>query len=169
MGIKINLKIMSEYEAKRKSSSFSVPTAIISITAPTEEPIIFANNDNIKEIFRMRFYDIDVGEVVLREDTELREATQEDFNGLKTFIDSLKAKNIEQLIVQCAAGISRSAGVACAIDEYLGLNNNFWFQRQYFPNILVYRLTCNELGISKTQETYDNLFGVREENSMYSG
>jgi hypothetical protein len=100
---------------------------------------------------------------------ELKEATQEDFNGLKTFIDSLKAKNIEQLIVHCAAGISRSAGVACAIDEYLGLNNNFWFQRQYFPNIHVYKLTCNELGISKTQETYNELFGVREENSMYSG
>lgn len=163
MDIRINLKIMSEYEAQRKSSSFSVPTAIISITGPTEDPVIFADNDNIKEIFRMRFYDFDVGE------DESREATQKDFNGLKTFIDSLKAKNIEQLIVHCAAGISRSAGVACAIDEYLGLNNNFWFQRQYFPNLLVYRLTCNELGISKTQETYDKLFGVREENSMYCG
>jgi predicted protein tyrosine phosphatase len=154
---------MSEYEAKRKSSYFSVPTAIISITEPTEEPVIFADNSNIKEIFRMRFYDLEVGK------NELKEATQEDFNGLKTFIDSLKAKNIEQLIVHCAAGISRSAGVACAIDEYLGLNNNFWFQRQYFPNIHVYKLTCNELGISKTQETYNELFGVREENSMYSG
>ena len=160
------LDIVSEYTAVHDSQFYDKNTAIISITQPNSDDVVFAENPFIKCIFRMKFYDLDIGEGKV---SNLPEVTEKDFKGLKEFVDNLESEKIEQLIVHCAAGISRSAGVGAAINEYLHLGKKIWDNRIYFPNMLVYKLACKELGILKTQEDYDKLFGIRKDSSMFSG
>jgi hypothetical protein len=60
---------------------------------------------------------------------------------IKAFLE----KNIlvDTLIVNCEAGISRSAGVAAAISKHLTGDDSFFF-KNYLPNRLVYRLLLEE-------------------------
>lgn len=79
-------------------------------------------------------------------DTENRlsdmSAGEKDFSGLKHFLDSTDA---DTLVVHCFAGISRSAGAAAAIAEYLGIRMRIWTDRRYDPNVLVYELVKKSL------------------------
>lgn len=159
----MEIKIMSEIGAIKYSKSCTNSTALISITCPCDEDVAFAKNENIKAIFRMKFNDLDVGESTI---SELPPATIENFDGLKEFLDNLP--DIDVLVIHCGAGISRSSAVAAAIDEYFGIGYDVWSRKEYFPNLHVYKLACRELGIGKTQEDYDELFGIRSKNSMFS-
>lgn len=159
----MRLYIASEKKAIADSKKYNQNTAIISITEPNQEDVVFAENPFIKALFRMKFYDIE------REYGKVKPAQQSDFKGLKEFVDSLSELNIKQLVVHCAAGISRSAAVAAAINEYANLGKHIWDCPSYFPNGHVYKLACRELGIGRTQEDYETLFGVRDEMSEYSG
>jgi predicted protein tyrosine phosphatase len=56
------------------------------------------------------------------------------------------------IIVQCEAGISRSAGVAGAILKYFTGNDCAVFgSKRYYPNRLCYRLTLNALEEEKNE------------------
>lgn len=156
--------VVPEQEAIRQSETVKEPTAIVSITGPKEPDVTFADNPQVKKIFRMRFHDLDEHEADL---LELDPPKQEDVAGLKAFVDTLRLDGIELLIVHCAAGISRSAGVGCAIDEYLGLDHDFWRDKYYHPNRLVYKLCCKELGMARTEEDYESVFNIRKETSMW--
>ena len=76
-------------------------------------------------------------------------AEAKDFSGLKSFLDTADAKT---LVVHCYAGISRSAGVAAAIAEYLGIRMRIWTNRHYDPNVLVYELVKKSLAGEKEKE-----------------
>ena len=159
------LKIEPQLVAVEMAKTAEVPTAIISVTSKDSDDVQFANNPNIRAIFRMKFDDIDIGEEEL---TERPVAKQEDLAGLKAFVDSLAGLDIDTLIVHCGSGISRSGATGAAIDEYLGLRNDIWRKRPYFPNLHVYILACKELGIVRTEEDIDRLFWLRHEYSMWS-
>lgn len=113
---------------------------IISISTPNDNTPVFANNPHIKDIFRMSFYDItyDV--------PEYNAPKEHDFIGLKHFIDMHK-NNIDGIIVHCDAGISRSAGCAMAIAEYINCENVVKNSHKFRPNYTVYDCTRKELGI----------------------
>ena len=161
----MRLQIVPEFIAVRESDKYDVPTAIISIVGLNDKYVIFADNPNIKAIFRMKFNDLDLGEGRF---TEFQEAVEEDFEGLKEFVDSLHDLNVEQLIIHCYGGISRSAAVGAAVNEYLGLNENIWNNKIFFPNLHVYKLACNELGMKRTRKDIDRLFKLRGKISMFS-
>ena len=63
----------------------------------------------------------------------------------KQIIDFIKKyiDNIELIIVQCDAGISRSAGVAAALSKCLNGDDEYFFKR-YLPNSLVYSTIMKE-------------------------
>lgn len=92
-------------------------------------------SENVKAHFDLRFDDT---ENSLNEDS----AKVGDFKGLKNFIDTLPTSI---LIIHCFAGISRSAGVAAAISEYIGLRMKIWTNKRYEPNVLVYELVKSAL------------------------
>lgn len=161
----MNLYILSENDAIRYSEEFQENTAIISITQPDEDDVVFADNEYIKCVFRMRFYDI-VSEI---RSSGISPAYQEDFDGLKEFVDSLENFEIEHLVVHCAAGKSRSAAVAAAINEYLDLGEHIWDCPSFYPNMHVYKLACKELGIEKKPSDYEELFRILDESSDYFG
>ena len=76
---------------------------------------------------------------------------------LKAWVDR---QECDILLVHCGAGVSRSAAVGAAINEYLNLGQKIWGHLRYEPNRLVYRLACVELGIqpSKDESYFQNIF-----------
>lgn len=133
-------------------------TLIISIRCPGEDRPDFGKTikegdkqSKIYDIFEMQFND-------LSEDVDnLKAPIQENFNGLKEFIDTNK-DNIDTILVHCAAGYSRSPGCALAISEYLDLEDPYVEKNGYSPNLLVYSLAKKELGIAKSVEYYEDMF-----------
>ena len=111
---------------------------------------------SVKKIFRMFFADIDSCDAPY---LMKYAAKQEDFHGVKNFIDEIK-NNCNLLIVHCAAGISRSPAVASAIEEYLGFPDSIWKSGSYHPNRHVYKLSLQEFGIPKTEEEIDQKYAI---------
>lgn len=135
--------ILSEMEAIEYAKNLNVPTSIVSITCPLDDKVTFINSKNLKSVFHMQFNDIVV------KNGDFDEPKQEDFKGLKKFIDSL---NCELLIVHCFAGVSRSAATAAAITQYLGIEMEIFNSDDYDPNPLVYKLACKELEIKPRRD-----------------
>lgn len=139
----MKLKVMGEVQAINYSKQISEPTVIVSIVSRIENPIKFHENENIKDIFRLYLNDLNVDYQDEKIHPEARKApVQGDFDGLKEFVDKNKDLNF---VVHCAAGISRSAGVALAICEYLDIENDILTSGNYDHNTLCYRLALYEL------------------------
>ena len=83
---------------------------------------------------------------------------QDDFNGLKKFIDMNATNDIVEIVVHCGAGVSRSAGTALAIAEYLGIDNDIQSNPNFNPNLWVSKLVRNELKIAKNESYYADVF-----------
>lgn len=135
------INVLSRKKAIKFSNICTDNIIIISISTPNNAIPVFADNSNIKGIFRMSFYDIayDV--------PEYNAPKQNDFIGLKNFIDTYK-NSVNGIIVHCDAGISRSAGCAMAIADYVNCENIVRTQSHRFrPNYTVYDCTRKELGI----------------------
>ena len=70
---------------------------------------------------------------------------------------------VENLYSVCDGGQSRSAGIAAAIVRYLGGEDlGIWDNPHYKPNPLVYRLTCEALGMEVTDEDMTYLVEINE-------
>ena len=53
---------------------------------------------------------------------------------------------VDQIVVHCDGGVSRSAGVAAAILKYFtGDDSEIFDNPNYYPNMLVYRMVLNAL------------------------
>jgi predicted protein tyrosine phosphatase len=149
------IRIMSRNEALAHSYKVEIPKYIlISINCPDERAPQFyecTNPEYIRRIdlLRLNFNDID------REFKGL-EPKSKNFIGLKEFIDKYKDDNeVEEIIVHCHAGISRSSAMALAIATYLNMDdflNTTLNDSSYKPNKLVYELALNELGINISKD-----------------
>ena len=96
---------------------------------------------NIINVAYVQFDDIDSSETVNGE-TPMSESDA------KTIVDAfMKYKDrVEQIIVHCDAGYSRSPAVAAALAKALGMSDEVYFSSgQYCPNRHVYRMMMNEL------------------------
>ena len=118
--------------------------SVISITATEDGDVAFPANENAVAILRLRFNDLteaydEDGFPYGRPIPE-----QRDFEGLKTFVDTLDGG---RLFVHCWEGASRSAAVATAIFEARGGVDHMKTYGRYAPNPRVYALACRELGI----------------------
>lgn len=145
----MNIRVMSRNEAVAHSYKQDIPKCvIISINCLGDStPVFYKHADSTKErimaVLKLNFNDID------RPYNNL-EPKQENLVGLKAFIDKFKNDSeIEEIIVHCAAGISRSSAVAAAICQYLDLDelNIIWNNPNFVPNSLVYKLALKELGL----------------------
>lgn len=71
-------------------------------------------------------------------------------NKIKEYIVNNK---IDNLVVCCDCGESRSSAIACAIMRYLNMDEDkIWNNPKYHPNILVYKIMCEafELDVNDT-------------------
>jgi predicted protein tyrosine phosphatase len=154
----VNIKILPEVLAVRYCYEKDIPkTLVISIRCPGEDKPKFPktikeNGDfNVYDIFYMEFNDLENDEM------GYKAPTIDDFKGLKNFIDE-NITAVEQIVVHCGAGYSRSPGLALAVCEYLDIDNDIRDNNDYYPNLLVYNLAKQELGIAKNKDFYEDLF-----------
>lgn len=140
------IRIMGEMEAIRYSKTVNKTTAIISIVSKIEKPVNFHNNENICDVFRLFINDLycDLKDETIVEGAGLA-PIQSDFNGLKEFVD--KHKDVE-IVIHCAAGVSRSAGVGLAVAQYLehyDIQDYILNSGNFDANLHCYKLALNEL------------------------
>jgi predicted protein tyrosine phosphatase len=126
---------------------YELSYAIISISEPGErsESWSAVNNslsfidENCQGILALDFYDVE------QDFKYLKTITEEDAINAVDFLLEMEDK-VDYLICQCAAGISRSSGMAAGLLEVMGRDSKEIFtNHQYFPNRTVYK-TIKSIG-----------------------
>lgn len=119
-------------------STLRVPYAVISITTPGEGDANIAPSDNCRGILRLSFFDIRATECHAEWQTFMPNHAKSIWLFVGEHWD-----NIEELVIHCDAGQSRSPGVAAALDKVLNGDDSRWW-RGYRFNYLVYETLLNE-------------------------
>jgi predicted protein tyrosine phosphatase len=115
---------------------YSKPYVLVSITDKPE--IIEHEFRNCKGIVRMSFHD-------LEEPIPGYSYTLFDSNMAKQIVNFVKEhKDKDYIFIHCEAGISRSAGIAAALNKFYNGKDKRYFDK-YCPNMLCYNLIMNEL------------------------
>lgn len=135
----MRLEILSERKMKEVAKYYAMPFAIISITCPDKPNVEFADNQMLLKILNLKFNDTDIDK------PDIPAPTPHDFVKLKDFVDWLSKTECYCLFVHCGAGISRSAAVGAAINDYLHLGYQIFGQQKFEPNMKVYRLAYSAL------------------------
>ena len=124
--------------------NINVPTLIISIS-DTDTPILnilaehAKENPNIVHIEFLQFDDIDCAE-------EIHGLKPMDEDDAVAIVDAFEKYwgTVDQIIVHCDAGYSRSPAVAAAIAKAMGKSDEVYFSSgEYCPNRHVYRTLLN--------------------------
>lgn len=105
-----NFITMSRGQVKRYTyKSHTEDYIIVSINEPNEKPPRFNRNIHLKDVLYLYFEDI--SEI---SDNHITMSNQDAINILE-FID--KHKDIDNIIIHCVAGVSRSVSIRCALEE----------------------------------------------------
>lgn len=131
--------VMGEREIKNYNTDKT--HIIISIRSPDALPIIIPYRKKCLNIARLSFHDLD-GTHVPTPAMRVNLFTPEDAKKILNFVTRY-ILNVELIICQCEAGISRSAGVAGALSKIIDGDDTEIF-KHYLPNMLVYRTILNE-------------------------
>ena len=125
------------------------PAAIVSISDDPKDFPDIPGCTCFAVVLRQHFHDIEIrfgSSMVDMFDSKknvLQAFTEGQAIEVAKFVLSLP-NEVKTLVLQCEAGISRSAGMAAAVARYLG-HDDMPFFRDYLPNRLVYRLTLEAL------------------------
>lgn len=135
------VKCMAREILEKNINNFDVPTIIISISSTGGIPpksLFLHSNPQVKGFTTLAFDDV----------TTYHEyyypITEQQARKIAKFVMRYK-DSVEQIVVHCDAGISRSAGVAAAIAKYLNLNNDRFFKEPYDPNKTCYDMVLSSL------------------------
>lgn len=127
--------VMSRNAARRFSfGNIEEKTIIISITDVCSENNRFHPNPNIVGICEVKFDDVEKGEQFC--------ITKKDAEKIVNFVR--KNEDVDNIIVHCEAGVSRSAGCCAAIMlVYNGSDMEIFSNPRFCPNMTVYRTVLN--------------------------
>lgn len=127
------------------------PYILISITCPKDiEPTLQISETRV-DILKMRFHDWDIKakELLLSDKYSVNPRTAEwvffseaHAQEIIKFVNQ-HINKVDLIVVNCAAGISRSAGVAAALSKCLTGEDAYFFEH-YIPNSLVYSTIIQE-------------------------
>lgn len=137
----MNFNVYSRQRAKKESYRLKEPTLIISVTDPLAPINNFAKNRSIVSICRVQFDDVTPesasdGDVLMSES---------DAEKIRDYVRAYKNR-VENIIVHCEAGVSRSAGIMAAIEEHLTCAvSPILTSEDYSPNLHCYALTLEAL------------------------
>ena len=115
---------------------------IVSVTDPGRDNVVYSACESVKGILRVQFHDI--GQLPDMPGIDPRIFMPDDcvpFSGVEAsaildFITNNLA-DIEMVVCQCEAGISRSAAIAAALSRIYNGDDSYFFEN-YMPNIDVY-------------------------------
>lgn len=143
----LSQELVEKYEETR-------PHIVISIREPGSQKAKLPDNPNRKAVLFLEFHDFDTERKHPADGTEMvNPVTGEKFGKINLFkrahafaILDFVASHVgmyEAIIVNCSAGISRSAGVGAALAK-IQCNDDTEFFKRYLPNMGVYRTLLNE-------------------------
>lgn len=136
-----NIKVFSRDALEKyiKYFGFSEPTIVISISCPSDlvpRYLLYDINNMVDKIF-VKFDDVecDFGSYVSMSD--------EDAKNIVDFV--FKHNDVNNIVVHCDAGISRSAGVAAALSKIFNNDDMEYFDPEsiYSPNMCCYNEILN--------------------------
>lgn len=137
----MKVRIMSKLEAIQHTYKKEIaPCIIISINSFTRnegdaEKPTFDKNPNIMGIKYINFDDVLPHQV---EGLDYKPMSEEDAHEIVEFVSSfkqdIKMNLVQEIIVHCHAGISRSSAVASAICRYLATDDMWIWSNSYIPN-----------------------------------
>lgn len=132
---------MSKLFAVETTKDLPVLHAVISITDLKSPAPDFAPNTQRVAELHQRFYDID--DALKGTEYEVGLFTDAQAQEIVAFVRR-NMKDVKVLIVNCDAGVSRSAGVAAAIlKATTGSDEQIFKDPRYLPNMWVYRKVLN--------------------------
>jgi len=137
----MKFRVLNEYAAMEYEEELS--HIIISICSPHGKPVKLPENKNRKGYLFLNFHDLDhlpeADKICLGVGKPYQLFTDFQADLIWNLVDEhLVIPNLEMIICNCEAGISRSAGVIAGIKAGLGLDESDIF-KNYLPNTWVYR------------------------------
>ena len=151
--------VLSRFLATRE---YDQPFVNISITDPDKEKIDFPLTENRKDVLQISFYDVEA------DDKTFFPITKDDAKKIAEF--ALKHKD-KLIVVNCEAGLCRSAGIAAALSYYLNGTDKFFFN-VYLPNKTVYRAILNAIAdslfLALSQKSQVKIYKRRQEPKITS-
>lgn len=127
------------YSHKPHSES-SVIISISNFDEPTFPPFGTNPNNGVKKTLCLFFDDVEVTE----KDVRYHPISEDDARKIVNFVKRWK-NQVDTIIVHCAAGQSRSAGVMAAISKWMTGSDMWVFDHTYYkPNMSCYRMVLNE-------------------------
>lgn len=146
--MKYEIKIMGKHECTKFSTKdLDEDCIIISINDTNHNTVIY-DNEKIKGVLRLWFDDID------KPIKGCNMMCVIDSEAIVSFVNTYKDK-VNNILIHCTAGISRSAAVGCSIARYLNGDDTYlWSSGRYMPNKHVYKLMCEALGLEYSDELF---------------
>jgi len=127
-----------------------IPYAVHSITDPERPQAAIPPRPLLRSILRLSFHDkgkraeIPGLESISVMDREEVIMTEQDASKVIGFVRE-NLDNVQMIVCQCEAGMSRSAAIAAAISRILHGEDEFFFEH-YWPNRWVYRKIMDAAG-----------------------
>lgn len=137
--------------------------AIVSITdVNTNDNVFDKNNKYLSGVCRVKFDDVDFGEENC--------ITVDDAKKILSFVES-KIDKVSFIVVQCEAGISRSAGVCAGLMKiYNGDDFEIFDNPRYAPNMSCYRMILETYyGAYNSKEAEEKFWHNVEVTRKYEG
>lgn len=137
----INIKVLNREKMRILINCAVIEknTAIISINDANQE--IIPNNLPSGQFLSLHFDDVDK-EGDQGEPMEFIDAFM-----ISVFVQDAIKRGVTNFVINCKAGICRSAGVAAALSLVFNGNDEEFFKRPFCPNMLCYRLVLRAFGI----------------------
>ena len=135
--------VMSQKKAEDFIPETNKSYVCISITDP-EGGFAYLKDKYYLNIFRLQFHDIDKN-IMESLGNFYFGMNEEQVKDIKIFLNKYWDK-IDYILIHCHAGISRSAGIAAAIEKFYSDDDSKYFGGlRYVPNMRCYRLLLEEL------------------------
>ena len=101
--------------SRREAEAFipSVPTTFVSIYTPGDMPAGFPHHPNICSVIKLAFLDLNIAEPPHAAMSLFQPAQA---TAIRDFVQAAYDRSIRHFMIHCDAGISRSCGVASALD-----------------------------------------------------
>ncbi len=139
--------VMSQIKAEKLILDKNKSYVCISITDFLDGNYAYLPQE-FKEILRLQFHDIDTNIMESLGNTYFG-MDDSDAKEIVVFLERWYNK-VDYLIIHCHAGISRSSGIASAIEKYYNGDDSKYFHNSiYRPNMRCYRLVLDNLNVSK--------------------
>lgn len=161
--MKYNIQIMSKQECTLFSTKDLTEDCIVISINDTGYNTVIYDNEHIIDKTQLWFDDITLPE---HEGEDLKLMCPAHADLIKMFIDTYKYK-VNNIIVHCTAGISRSGAVGCILARYLNGDDEYLLATgKYIPNKHVYKLMCEAFELEYSEELFKKKLKTRNKGNQ---